>query len=216
LDLGKVVDAALDLLDRAGPSGLSIRAVAGQLDVNPNAVYTYVPDRAALEREVTERVMAQADLGLLTGPPSAWRNRLLGYASALRTSLLRHPGAVHLFMTAPMDGPTARRVGEDLMGVLHDAGLTPEDATRATYLLIVHVLGAVALEVAETDGRPPLASEADRVAYRSSALAEIDPAYPRTAATAHVMARWISTDQFEWGLDRIIDGLSGSSGGEQV
>lgn len=207
LDLGKVVDAALALVDRDGPGGLSIRAVAQQLGVNPNAVYTYVPDRAALEGEIVERVLAAADLAHLSGS-GPWRTRLSGYAAAVRGALLRHPGAVHLFMTAPMNGPTARMVGELLMGVLGDAGLSPVAASRGSYLVMVHVLGSVALEVAETDGRPPLATEADRVAWRRSALAEVDAsAYPRTAATVETMAEWISTEQFEWGLDRVVDGL---------
>ena len=52
LTLDQVVDAALDVVDEGGPSALSVRAVAACLGVLPNALYTYVHSRAALEREV--------------------------------------------------------------------------------------------------------------------------------------------------------------------
>jgi len=96
------------------------------------------------------------------------------------------------------------------MGALVDGGLSAADAGRASYSIIVQVLGAVALEVAETDGRPPLPPEADRVAGRREALAGVDAEYwPHTAAAIDVMAQWISTEQFDWSLARLLDGLAG-------
>jgi AcrR family transcriptional regulator len=197
------------LLDEGGPTALSVRAVAGRLGVRPNALYTYVSDRQALERAVVERVLAEADVALLEGPAGSWRSRLSGYAVALRVVLLRHPGAVPLFMTAPMDGPTALMVGERLIATLVSAGLDAVDASRATYLLIVQVLGSVALEVAETDGRPPLPPEGQRVAERREALSQVPAeAFPWTAATVDTAASWISTAQFLWQVELLLDGLA--------
>lgn len=207
-DVDQVVDAALALLDEAGSAGLSVRAVADRLGVHPNAVYTYVPDRAALEGAVVERLLAELNTDRLAGRRRAWRGKLLDDARTLRIALLRHPGAVPLFMTAPMSGPHALAVGEQLLETFAGAGLTADDAARAAYAVIVYVLGSVALEVAETDGRAPLPAEAERVARRRLGLAATDAArYPRTAAATDTMAGWISTDQFEWGLARLLDGL---------
>jgi len=112
-------------------------------------------------------------------------------------------------MTAPMDGPTAVVVGELLMAALEEAGLAAEDAARATYLLIVQVIGSVALDVAETDGHAPLHDERDRIAERRRALDGVDPAtLPRTAAAADVMASWIGEEQFRWALDTVLDGIA--------
>lgn len=208
LDLSAIVRTALDLLDTDGPGAMSVRAVARRLGVAPNALYTYVPHRAALERAVVEQVLSEVQTGLLSDESLDWRRRTLGYARDLRAVLLRHPGAAGLFMTAPMDGPTAIEVGELLMVALVEGGLADDDAACGTYLLIVHVLGSVALEVAETDGRPPLMPEADRVRERRAALEHIDPhAWPRTAAAVPVMAGWISSRQFDWGLDCLLDGM---------
>jgi AcrR family transcriptional regulator len=209
LTVDSVAAAALRLLDEEGPSALSVRRVATELGVMPNAIYTYVPDRAGLERAVVELVLSQSDLTLLDGPPSRWRRRVRAYATSLRALLLDHPGAALLLMSAPMDGPTAVQVGERLLGVLEDAGLTPTARARGVWLLIVHVLGSVALDVAETDGRRPLAPEPERVAARREALGFLDAqTWPRSVAAAGVQATWITEEQFVWGLDRILDGLA--------
>ncbi len=210
LDLTAVVDAALAVVDEGGPDALSVRAVAGRLGVNPNALYTYVASRAALEREIVERVLGDADAGLLSAPGRTWRERVLDYGVSLRSALLRHPAVARLMMTAPMDGPTALLVGERLIGTITDGGLAPDDAARATYALIVQVLGAVALEVAETDGRPPLPPEGQRIAERRGTLEWLDAAdWPMTAATRDVAAQWISTEQFIWATERLLDGIAG-------
>jgi AcrR family transcriptional regulator len=212
LTVDSVATAALRLLDEDGPGALSVRRVATELGVMPNAIYTYVPDRSGLERAVVELVLAQSDLALLDGPPSRWRRRVRAYAASLRALLLDHPGVALLLMSAPMDGPTAIEVGERLLGALEDGGLPPTARARGVWVLIVHVLGSVALDVAETDGRRPLAPEADRVAGRREALGFLDAAvWPRSVAAADVQASWITEEQFGWGLDRILDGLAGTA-----
>jgi len=210
LELAQVVDAAMAAIDEGGRDALSVRSVAARLGVRPNALYTYVASRSALEREVVERVLGESDLALLTGPSDRWRTRIRSYALSLREVLLRHPAVATLMMSAPMDGPSAVMIGERLLGALRDAGLPADHAARATYALIVQVIGFVALEVAETDGRPPLPPEAERIAGRRAALEFLDPAtWPLSAATRDVAARWISTDQFVWSVDRLLDGVAG-------
>jgi hypothetical protein len=101
-----------------------------------------------------------------------------------------------------------------LPSCLADAGLTPEQASRAVYAVIVHVLGSTALEVAETDGRPPLPPEAERIAGRRAAPAAVDPAVlPLTAATVGSAASWIGAEQFEWGLAALLDGVAAPGAG---
>jgi TetR/AcrR family transcriptional regulator, tetracycline repressor protein len=209
LTVDSVAGTALRLLDEEGPAALSVRRVATELGVMPNAIYTYVPDRSGLERAVVELVLAQSDLGLLDGAPSRWRRRVRAYALSLRALLLDHPAVALLLMSAPMDGPTAVEVGERLLGVLEEGGLGPVARARGVWLLIVHVLGSVALDVAETDARRPLADEADRVAGRRAALGFLDAeVWPRSVATADVQATWVTEEQFVWGLDRLLDGLA--------
>lgn len=212
LDLDQVVRAGLDLLDAEGSAALSIRAVAGRLGVNPNALYNYVDSRSALEGALIERVMSDSNLDLLTGP-APWAERVLDYSLSFRESLLRHPGAAALMTTAPMNGPTALLLGEALITAITESGLSADDAARAAYALIVQAVGAIVLEVAETDGRAPLPSEQDRTALRLAALSRL-PAdeWPMSAATAAVAAAWNTTDQYRWAMGTVIAGIQARAG----
>ena len=212
LNLEQVVDAALEVVDEGGPDALSVRSVATRLGVNPNALYTYVESRAALERELVERVLSESDADLLSGRGTPWRARILNYALAVRAAMLRHPAVALLIMTAPMDGPSALLVGERLIETFTEGGLKPADASRASYALMVQVLGFLALEVAETEARPPLPEEGQRVAERRAALDFLDGSdWPMTTATRDVTARWITTDQFTWAVNALLDGVTASS-----
>jgi AcrR family transcriptional regulator len=204
-----IVTAALGLLDAHGAGGLSARRIAAELDVAPNALYTYFPDMAAVERAVVDRLIGDRDPDPLDDLDRPWRERLHGLAAQLRERLLAHPGAAGLMMSAPVDGPQALLLGERLLELLAEAGLEPADAARASYLLIVYVLGAIALEAAELDPTVPVPPEEERIAAREATFAQV-PAelFPRTAAATHQLARSISTEQFRWGLDRVLDGLA--------
>jgi Tetracyclin repressor-like, C-terminal domain len=111
-----------------------------------------------------------------------------------------------------MTGPQALALHEALLELLDDAGLSPADAPRASYLLIIYVVGSIALVVADAQELGPLPSEAEWIAARRRALAGT-PAdhYPRAAAAAAARAAYISTEQYLWGLRRNVDGITTSS-----
>jgi TetR/AcrR family tetracycline transcriptional repressor len=133
-------------------------------------------------------------------------------ALELRGRLSAHPGAVALMIGGPMYGPNALALNERLLQLLSDAGLDAVQAAQASYLLIVYVFGSIALEVADEHPAGPLPPERDRVASRQAAFGEA-PAdrFPLSAAAATTMAAYISTEQYVWGLHRILDGLSTSA-----
>jgi len=203
------LDAALGLLDEGGLDAMSLRAVAARVGVAPNAVYTYFPDKAAVVRALVERVLGEVDPGVADGP-EPWRVRVEALAVELRVRLSGHPGVVGLMIGGPMDGPHALALQEGLLAVLADAGLDAADAARAAYLLITYVFGSLALEVAEVRPPGPLPPEDERIEERRR-LFDATPAdrYPRTAAAAPVMAAYVSTDQYLWGLRRLLDGIAG-------
>ncbi|MFI5912493.1 TetR/AcrR family transcriptional regulator [Dactylosporangium sp. NPDC051541] len=204
-----IVDAALLLLDTRGPEAMSMRGIATQLGVAPNALYTYFPDKAAVLRAVVDRLIGtHADLSALADSSGLPRARIRTLALGLRAGLIRHPGAASVLLGAPMDGPQAMLLGEHLLSALADAGVEGPSGARASYLIIVYLLGSVALEALELDPTRPAPPEEDRIAARRQAFDRV-PAelFPRTAAEAATMATYIGTEQFTWGLDRLLDGL---------
>ncbi len=209
LSEGEILDAALSLLDEGGQNAASIRGIAARVGVAPNAVYTYFPDKAAVFRALVERLLGRVDHGVFADREQPWRQRVESLALELRGLLAAHPGRVTLMIDGPMDGPHARALHERLLELLGDAGLDRTDAARAAYLLIVYVFGSMALEVADVAARGPLPPEPERVALRRSALAAT-PAdqFPHSAAAADAMAAYVSTEQYLWGLHRVLDGIT--------
>ena len=95
-----------------------------------------------------------------------------------------------------------------VLEILARGGLPAEAAARAAYLIMVYVLGAIALEVADVPRAGALSPETERIAARRTAMSQV-PAelFPRTAAVLDVSSAWIGTDQYLWGLHRVLDGL---------
>jgi TetR/AcrR family tetracycline transcriptional repressor len=205
----EILDAALSLLDDGGPNAASVRGIAARVGVAPNAVYTYFPDKAAVVKALVERLLGEVDHDVFADRTQPWRLRLESLALELRTRLSAHPGAVPLMIGGPMDGPNALALNERLLELLADAGLNPTDAARAAYLLIVYVFGSITLEVAAQHQPGPLPPESERIATRHRTFAAT-PAdhYPRAAAAAATLATYISTQQYVWGLRRVLDGIT--------
>lgn len=206
----EILDAAMTLLDQAGPAGASVRGIAAKVGVAPNAVYTYFPDKAAVIQALVERLLGETNHGVFADPERPWRERVEALALDLRERMVAHPGAAALMMSGPMDGPRATALNEQLLELLIGAGVEPAEAARATYLLIVYVLGSIALEVADEAEPGPLPPEPDRIAKRREVFDQIPvEVFPRSAAAAPTMATYISTEQYLWGLHRVLDGISG-------
>jgi hypothetical protein len=111
-----------------------------------------------------------------------------------------------------MTGPQALALHEALLELLDDAGLSPADAPRASYLLFIYVVGSIALVVADAEEPGTLPPEAEWIARRRRDFAGT-PAdtYPRAAAAAVARAAYVSTEQYLWGLHRLLDGITTSA-----
>jgi TetR/AcrR family tetracycline transcriptional repressor len=204
----EILDATLQLLDEGGAERASVRGIAAKVGVAPNAVYTYFPDKAAVIRALVERLFSEVDHGVFADRTQPWRQRVESLAVELRARLAAHPGAVTLMIGQPRIGPQALTLGERLLELFGDAGLTPTDAARASHLLFGYVFSSVALDVADLNqaGSP---TTAERIAARQQAFAAAPAGqFPRVVAAAATMANVISTEQYLWGLHRLIEGLA--------
>lgn len=204
-----ILDAALDLLDDGGIPAASIRNIAARVGVAPNAVYTYFPSKAAVLQGVVERILGEVEHDAVVDVARPWRERVEALALHLRERVLAHPAAVPLMVGGAMDGRNALTLHEQLLELLCDAGLTLPDAARASYLLVVYVFGSMALNVAHGPDAGPLPPEADRVAARRQRFAAIPAAaFPRSAAATDTSATFVTTEQYLWGLRRLLDGIT--------
>ena len=205
----EILDAALALMDQGGATAVTVRGIAARVGVAPNAVYTYFPDKAAVVKALVERLLSEVNHDVFADRTQPWRLRVEALALELRQRLTAHPGVVQLMISGPVTGPQALALHEALLELLDDAGLSPADAPRASYLLFIYVVGSLALVVADAQEPGPLPSEAEWIAARRRTLAGTPGGpYPRAAAAVATRAAYISTEQYLWGLHRLLDGIA--------
>jgi TetR/AcrR family tetracycline transcriptional repressor len=212
----QVADAALAILDAGGRQDLSIEAVARRIGVDAAAVHARVGSSDGLERAVIERVLSSVALGPLNDDGVEWTAAVIQFALDVRGRLFDHPAVPELIMSGPMDspsadGPVARDITESLFVCLARGGLPAPTRAHGVYSVFVYVLGSIALDVAETEGKPPFPGESERIAARRTALRHLDPTrWPRTAAHLEEIVAWTSVDQFVWGLRVLLVGMTAS------
>jgi TetR/AcrR family transcriptional regulator, tetracycline repressor protein len=208
----EILDAALAQLDEGGATAVSVRGIAARVGVAPNAVYTYFPDKAAVIKALVERLLSEVNRDVFADRAQPWRPRVEALALELRQRLTAHPGVVQLMISGPVNGPQALALHEALLELLADAGLSPVDAPRTSYLLFAYMLGSIVLVVADVEEPGPLPSEAEWITARGRTFAgtPAEP-YPRAAAAAAIRAAYVSTEQYLWGLHRLLDGITTSA-----
>lgn len=204
----EVLDVAQELLDAGGPEAASIRGIAKRLGVAPNTIYTYYSDKAAIMEALVERLLGSVDHGVFADPSEPWQRRVEALALELREQLTAHPEAVGLIVSDPMSGPHALALNEGIRRLFTDIGLTATDAARSARVLVVYILGSLALEIAHPENRelPPPRHRAGATPQASIDTAEgpvlRDPSAPTGSASG------TSTEQYLWGLHKVLDGLT--------
>ena len=112
----------------------------------------------------------------------------------------------------PRTGPHALALGERLLELFADAGLTPPTPPAHPELLFGYVFSSVALDIADPH-QPGRQSTAEQIAARHQAFAAAPASqFPRVVAAAATMASNCLHRTDLWGLHRILDGITASQG----
>lgn len=194
----QVAKAALELADADGLEALSMRALADRLGVGTMTLYGYFRNKDELLDAVVDSAVGDSDATALDGD---WREQLRTHVLDARRSLLRHPSLVELRVRRPVLRPEALRFSETALSILRGAGLDVRESTAGFRLLFTYTFGFAALS-------PAGSTEDDRRAALA-ALAALPPdEYPSLTEAREEASRAMGGDEvFEYGLDRILDGL---------
>ena len=194
----QVARAALDLLDRDGLGALSMRRLAEHVGVGTMTLYGYFAGKDDLLDAVIDAAVADREPVALEG---AWQDQLRQLMRGSRRSLSRHPGLVKVRAERPVLRPEALRFAESGITILRGAGFGATDAARAFRLLFTYVFGYVSFS-------PEASAEEARRASRAATAVLPPEEYPALHETAEELAEAMAGEAtFDFGLDRIIDGL---------
>ncbi len=203
-----IVEAALRVLDREGPDGLSMRRVAEELGTGAATLYWHVANKDQLIELVVDRVTGE--IAAPEPDPAHWREQVTEWMVSAREALKRHPGVGALTMGRIPIGPNTVRWVEWLLAVLRGAGMPDRIAAYAGDLGGLY-LGAYALEDALGPQSPTgedLPAE-EVVALIRGYLESLPPErFPNIHATLDELFRGGPDERFRLGLEIIVRGLA--------
>lgn len=196
LTAADLATAALAVLDRAGLSALTMRAVAKELGTATMALYRYVADREALEVLIVDQVYAAIDSSL---PPGvSWREGLTILLERSRAAVAAHPETVPLVLRHRQSAPNSLRMIETMLAVLADGGFAGRDRVLAQRTLVAFLLGAL-----QNEHYAALSGQG--TATMAALDADTFPLLTETASEARTIS---SDDEFRTGLDIVLRGLN--------
>ncbi|MGQ4491173.1 TetR/AcrR family transcriptional regulator C-terminal domain-containing protein [Streptomyces sp. 372A] len=206
LDRRRVADTALRLLNEVGLEGLTLRAIARELDVKAPALYWHFKDKQALLDEMATEMYRRMVAGTPLDPADTWRERLRTTNHALRTSLLGYRDGARVFSGSRFTGAVHAEQMEESLRLLTTAGFSLAQAVRAATTTYMFTLGSV-IEQQGAEPLPGLRREGFDVAERARLLA----AYPLTAAAgAEIFADY--ERHYAEALDLVIAGIAAAYG----
>jgi AcrR family transcriptional regulator len=199
----RVLRVALAHADAGGLEALTMRKLADELGVAPMALYRHVANRDDLVDGMVDIVFGEIDLPS-TGDD--WRAAMRQRAISVRDVLSRHRWAIGLMESRANPGPANLRHHDAVIGSLRAAGFDMAMVAHAYSVLDSYIYG-----FALTKMNLPFES-GDDVAEIAQTMLEPFPVdeYPNLVAfiTEHAMKPGYDYgDEFEYGLDAILDGL---------
>ena len=205
----RVLRAAIAHADRYGLEELSMRKLADVLRVAPMALYRHIANKDDLIDAMIDVVFSEIEP---PAPEAEWKPAMRQRAIAVRDALLRHRWAVGLMESRAHPGPANLRHHDAVLGNLRASGFSVEMAAHAYSLLDSYIYG-----FALTKMNLPFDTGNEVVEVAESML-EPFPAgsYPNLVEfiTDHAMKPGYSYgDEFEYGLELILDGLEVRSAG---
>ena len=208
----RVLHAAVALADASGSETLSMRKLGEALGVEAMSLYNHVANKEDLLDGMIDVVFAEIDLP--TGWAD-WRAAMRQRAISARRVLSRHGWAIGLMESRSSPGRATLRHHDAVIGCLRDAGFSIELAAHAFSVLDSYIYG-----FALPERSLPFPTPEQTAGLAQDILASF-PAdrYPHLAelTARHVLQPGYDYgDEFEFGLDLILDGLERIRKGRRV
>ncbi|NEB04984.1 TetR/AcrR family transcriptional regulator [Streptomyces sp. SID13726] len=208
LTLDRIVEVAVRIADEEGFDAVSMRRIATELGTGAMSLYRYVPGKAELLDLMLDRVQKPAENPADLGD-GGWRAALEAVARATLALYTRHPWLLGVNQARPLLGPSALDGLEKVLGRIRPMGLTDPELVSAAIMIDGYVVGAARTQVYQQEAeRNSGMTTSEFFAAQAPFLEKVMTAgrYPVLASLAD--DTWSPEfDHFEFGLQRILDGL---------
>lgn len=206
LNRERVIDAALELADRDGTDALTMRRLAGDLGVDPMAIYNHIDGKDALLDALAARLWSEVRI---PDGPGRWDDQLGELAHSIRRMFRQHPRTAPLALTrTALPLPTVTSFHRALE-ILRARGFTDDIAAAIIRSLLSYAsgYGLGELTCLGAPGRPPGEASTDATDLLLALGRALPADTPRELIDAAVSVLDCDTDAcFQFGLDLLIAG----------
>ncbi|MFD6435628.1 TetR/AcrR family transcriptional regulator [Streptomyces venezuelae] len=207
LTLDRIVSEAVRLADAEGLAAVSMRRLSTELGTGTMSLYRYVPGKGDLVDLMLDRVNAAPEEDEpFTG---GWREGVEAFARETLVLYRRHPWLLHVNQARPVLGPGAVGGLDRVLSRIKPMGLTDPELIGVIVMTEGYVTGVARTQVHEMEAatRNGL-SEQDFWEAQAPTLERIMKSghYPTLAGLADDSFS-ADFDHFEFGLQRLLDGL---------
>lgn len=209
LNRGRIVEAAIAIADDEGIDALSMRRLAGAMGVGTMSLYRHVPNKDDLLGLMNDALLGERELP--AAPSDDWRADLRLVGRHRRAVALRHPWWIRIAIGRPPIGPNALRLSEFALSTLDRFGLDMTTMQALVNTVNAYVMGAVGEDLAEAEviRRTGVSEEQwqqSLIPWAERLVA--DGRHPMTARFIADAEHWDDDRSFEFGLERVLDGVA--------
>lgn len=196
LNRERILEAAIDFVDREGLEALSMRKLGAELGVEAMSLYNHVQSKGALLDGMVEVLLRD-----LKVPPESddWEVRVREAYRRFRQLAHAHPNVFPLLIVRPPDTMDGAWLVETFLNTLQMAGFDAKTALQAYRTLTSFTVGYV---ISELRG---FAMEPGNGRLGARGLPAED--FPRLAELSPFLGNIDRNAEFEGGLDLIFSGL---------
>ena len=199
----RIIETAIDILDRDGEAALTFKALTGELHTGAGAIYHHIANKTELLAAATDQVVARllADIPRPTEPADALRALALGLFDAIDA----HPWVGVQLSNNPL--PAVIRIWTAVGEHLQTLGIPSARLAEAGSTLINYVLGSAAQYAA---GARTAADPDERQAYLDDLGRRVPDLDPGTLSDtiAEELHHHDDRAQFLAGVDIILTGIT--------
>jgi len=198
----RILQAAISLADRDGIESLSMRKLGQELGVEAMSLYNHVRNKIDMLDGMVDLVFGEIDL-----PANGvdWRTAMRKRAISAREVLLRHPWAIGLMESRATPGPATLRHHDAVLASLRTAGFSVDLAAHAYSILDGYIYGFTLTELTLPFRNSEVAEVAENImeGFRPGEY----PYLAEMAVDRAMKPGYNYGDEFEYGLDLILDGI---------
>ena len=212
LSRDRIVSGAVAVADRGGLATVSMRNVGKELGVEAMSLYHHVEGKEALLDDLADWLFTQI---ALPEPDAPWRPAMADRATSAAEALRAHPWALGLIESRRQPGPALLTHHDAVLGCLRRNGFSVALAAHAMSAIDAYVYGFVLTELS----LPFDAGEGAEAFVEEIGHLVPSDTYPHLAemiVEKVVGHDYAYGDEFDQGLDLILDGLHRRLGEEQA